>query len=78
MAKAEAEQNDYRRGARLNVFFGPVKTHYSGPRQWPWFNDHPLVFSVYLRNSLVLLASTFLCLAALYVILKRQLRTHSI
>jgi len=78
VAKAETEQNDYRRGARLNVFFGPIKTHYFGPRSWSFVAKHPLVFSVYLRNTLVLVGSSFACLAALYLILKRQLRTRSV
>jgi hypothetical protein len=78
VAKAETEQNDYRRGAKPNVFFGPIKTHYFGPRRIAWFNTHPLVFTVYTRNSLVLLGSTFACLAALYLILKQQLRTRGI
>jgi ABC-type multidrug transport system ATPase subunit len=78
VAKAETEQNDYRRGVRPNVFFGPIKTHYFGPRRLAWVEHHPLVFSVYLRNSLVLLGSTTICLAGLYVVLKRQLRTRSV
>lgn len=78
VAKAETEQNDYRRGARPNVFFGPIKTHYLGPRKWDWVAKHPLVLSVYARNSLVLLGATLACLAALYVILKRQLSTRSV
>ena len=78
VAKAETEQNDYRRGARPNVFFGPIKTHYFGPRSWGWINHHPIVFSVYMRNTLVLLGSTTICLAALYMVLKRQLRTRSV
>lgn len=78
VAKAETEQNDYRRGVRLNVFFGPVKTHYLGSEKWSWSAKHPVVFSVYARNTLVLVGSSALCLAALYLILKRQLRTRSV
>jgi len=78
VAKAETEQNDYRRGVRLNVFFGPIKTHFIGPENVEWVKKHPLVLDIYTRNTLVLLGSTGLCLAALYLVLKRQLRTRSI
>jgi hypothetical protein len=78
VAKAETEQNDYRRHVRLNVFFGPIKTHYLGPRSWPFVATHPVELSVYTRNSLVLGASSLVCLAGLYGILKRQLRTRGI
>jgi ABC-type multidrug transport system ATPase subunit len=74
VAKAETEQNDYRRGAPVNVFFGPVKTHYIGPRALGW----KMTMSVYLRNTLVLMISSLGCLAILYLILKRQLRTRTV
>ena len=76
VTKAETEQNDYRRGRPVNVFFGPIKTHYLAPAKWGW--NWKLVLSVYARNTLVLLASTFLCLGFLYLILKRQLRTRGV
>jgi hypothetical protein len=74
VTKAETEQNDYRRGHLLNVFFGPKKLHYIGPQQLGW----SVTLSVYVRNSLVLLGATFGCLALLYLLLKRQLRTRSV
>jgi hypothetical protein len=74
VTKAETEQNDYRRGRPVNVFFGPVKTHYFGPAKWGW----KVSLSVFQRNTLVLLGSTFACLALLYFILKQQLRTRGI
>jgi ABC-type multidrug transport system ATPase subunit len=74
VTKAETEQNDYRRGRPVNVFFGPIKTHYFGPVSWGW----KVAMSVYVRNTLVLMASTLACLALLYLILKRQLRTRGI
>ncbi|MEQ1860233.1 MAG: ATP-binding cassette domain-containing protein, partial [Chthoniobacteraceae bacterium] len=77
VGNAETEQKDYRRKTGFNVFFGPVKTHYFGSRRLAWIGK-PMVFSVYMRNTLVLLGSTFLCLGALYITLKRQLRTRSV
>jgi len=74
VAKAETEQSDYRRGRIINVFFGPKKVFLFGPERLGW----AVTMSVFVRNSLVLLASTFFCLAALYVILKQQLRTRSV
>jgi ABC-type multidrug transport system ATPase subunit len=72
VAKAETEQSDYRRGALVNVFFGPLKAHYIGPRILGW----KVIASVYVRNSFVLILSTLVCLIGLYLILKRQLRTR--
>jgi ABC transport system ATP-binding/permease protein len=78
VAKAETEQSDYRRGRILNVFFGPKKMHFIGSEDWAWSTRHPIIINVYLRNSLVLLGSTFVCLVALWLILKRQLRTGNV
>ena len=78
VAKAETEQNDYRRNTHLNVFFGPVKTHYPGPPSWSVVARHPIMFSVYERNTLILLGASLGCLVLLYGILKRQLRPHGI
>jgi hypothetical protein len=65
----------------VNVFFGPVKTHYFTPKSWSsqknW-KDGRITMSVYWRNTLVLIASTLLCLGLLYLILKRQLRTRGV
>jgi ABC-type cobalamin/Fe3+-siderophores transport system ATPase subunit len=76
VTKAETEQNDYRRGRSVNVFFGPLKTHYLAPQEWGW--NWKIAMSVYARNTLVLLGSTLFCLGLLYLILKRQLRTRGI
>jgi len=78
VSKAETEQNDYRRARLLNVFFGPVKTHYLGLRRWDWVRDYPIVASVYARNTFVLVLASVACLFALYAILKQQLRTHGL
>jgi len=78
VSKAETEQNDYRRARLLNVFFGPVKTHYLGLRRWDWVREYPIVVSVYTRNTFVLLVSSLACLIALYAILKQQLRTRGL
>jgi hypothetical protein len=80
VTKAETEQNDYRRGRPVNVFFGPVKTHIFGRINTIWWGtkELKLSMSVYTRNTLVLLVGTLLCLAFLYLILKRQLRTRGI
>jgi ABC-type multidrug transport system ATPase subunit len=76
VTKAETEQNDYRRGRPVNVFFGPLKTHYLAPHEWGW--NWKVAMSVYARNTIVLLGSTLFCLGLLYLILKRQLRTRGI
>jgi hypothetical protein len=62
VAKAETEQNDYRRTRPVNVFFGPEK-HIGGLR-----------VSVFLWNSLVLLLSSGALLTLLYAILRKQLQ----
>ena len=78
VSKAETEQSDYRRAHPVNVFFGPVKTHYLGPTSWKLFSDHPLVMTVFTRNALVLIGSSLAQLILLYAILRRQLRTRGI
>ena len=78
VSKAETEQVDYRRAHPVNVFFGPMKTHYLGLENWSFLRTHPLVMSVFTRNALVLLGSSLLQLALLYAILRRQLRTRGI
>jgi hypothetical protein len=72
VSKAETEQSDYRRvdsegkPARINVFFGPEK-FYLG-----------LHMSVFVYNAAVLIISSIALLAALYWILRRQLRTKGV
>ncbi len=60
--KAETEQNDYRLGSKVNVFFGPDK--------YIW----GLRISVYVWNSAVLLFSSTALMCLLNFILNRQLR----
>ncbi len=69
VAKAESEQNDYRRDYKMNVFFSPEKHH------GYWFHDKGMGWtsSVYVRNGLVLLATSGVMLTLLSYILRRQL-----
>jgi hypothetical protein len=62
VAKAEADQRDYRKTRPINVFFSPKK-----------YIAH-LGFNVLLWNSLVLTASSSLLLALVSFILSRQMR----
>ena len=78
VSKAETEQSDYRRPHPVNVFFGPVKTHYLGPVRWKFFRDYPLVMTVFTRNALVLIGTSLFQLVILYALLRRQLRTRGI
>src|SRR4030095_3672212 len=78
VAKAETEQSDYRRAYKVNVFFGPQKTFYPGSRHWEWSCKHPLVFSVFTFNTLVIIGSSVGLLVVVYAILQRQLRTRGI
>ncbi|HZJ16239.1 MAG TPA: ATP-binding cassette domain-containing protein [Chthoniobacteraceae bacterium] len=78
VAKAETEQSDYRRAHKVNVFFGPQKTFYLGPRDWEWVSKHPVVLSVFTVNALVIIGSSLGLLVVLYAILQRQLRTRGI
>jgi len=64
ISKAEMEQSDYRETRHLNVFFGPAK-EYLGLRVGVlWF------------NVCVLISSTLAMFFALYLILRRQIRTR--
>jgi hypothetical protein len=64
ISNAEMEQSDYRRGGKLNVFFGEEK-HYFG------FKVDLFVF-----NTLVLIGSTLGLLGILHWILRRQLEVR--
>ncbi len=77
VAKAEAEQEDYRRNYKLNVFFSPLKHHFysfSGGAGTPGGNRGGWTMSVYLRNGFVLLSSSFVLLVVLRFVLGRQLK----
>lgn len=69
VAKAEAEQEDYRRNYKLNVFFSPVKHHFFFGR-----NKGGWTMSIYFRNAMVLLLSSVAMLVVLRFVLVRQLK----
>jgi hypothetical protein len=82
VAKAETEQNDYRRTVPANTFFSPEKRYFNLDKgliarlfHLPE-NTFLVETSVYVWNSFVLFASSFAMLCLLYLILRRQLRPH--
>src|SRR5205809_3486838 len=64
ISNAEMEQSDYRRGGKLNVFFGEEK-RYLG-----------IKVNVFIFNTIVLVASTLALLGILHWILRRQLQVR--
>jgi ABC transport system ATP-binding/permease protein len=73
VSKAEAEQEDYRRNTKINAFFSPNKHHFyftkpDGTQTKGW------TVTVWLRNSMILLSSSFALLAVLHFVLRRQLK----
>jgi hypothetical protein len=64
ISNAEMEQSDYRRGGKLNVFFGEEK-RYLGMK-----------VNVFIFNTIVLIASTLGLLGILHWILRRQLEVR--
>jgi hypothetical protein len=64
ISNAEMEQSDYRRGGKLNVFFGEEK-NYLGIR-----------VDLFVFNTVVLIASTLGLLGILHWILRRQLEVR--
>lgn len=66
ISNAEMEQSDYRRGGKLNVFFGQEK-RYLGMK-----------VNVFLFNTIVLIGSTFALLGLLHWILRRQLEVRRV
>jgi len=64
VSKAEMEQSDYRETNHINVFFGPQKEYFG------------IKAGVLTVNTVVLLGSTLLMFFALYLILRRQMRTQ--
>jgi ABC transport system ATP-binding/permease protein len=64
ISNAEMEQSDYRRGGKLNVFFGQEK-RYLGMK-----------VNVFIFNTIVLIASTLALLGILHWILRRQLEVR--
>ena len=72
VAKAETEQNDYRRLRAINVFFSPEK-HYGRTI----FGRYRMFrISVFTYSTMILVGSSLFLLALLYCVLKRQLRTR--
>ena len=69
VAKAETEQNDYRRNFKINVFFSPEKYHFS----FGMFGSG-LGMSVYFRNGALLLFSSAVLLVILWKVLRIQLK----
>jgi ABC-type multidrug transport system ATPase subunit len=71
VAKAETEQNDYRRTRAINVFFSPEKRY-----NLNLFGHYRVLrISVITYSTAVLVGSSLALMAALYCVLKRQLRT---
>ncbi|HEV7867128.1 MAG TPA: ATP-binding cassette domain-containing protein, partial [Chthoniobacteraceae bacterium] len=81
VAKAETEQSDYRRVEAINVFFSPEKNFHVPllRRKQGWdfeFYQQTLRCTVHTFNIGVLMVSSLALLAAVYQLLKRQLRTR--
>jgi hypothetical protein len=64
ISNAEMEQSDYRRGGKLNVFFGEEKRYFG------------LKVDLFVFNTIVLIASTLGLLGILHWILRRQLEVR--
>jgi hypothetical protein len=64
ISNAEMEQSDYRRGGKLNVFFGEEKRYFG------------LKVDLFVFNTIVLIASTLGLLGVLHWILRRQLEVR--
>jgi hypothetical protein len=64
ISNAEMEQSDYRRGGKLNVFFGEEKRYFA------------LKVNLFVFNTIVLIASTLGLLGILHWILRRQLEVR--
>ena len=72
VAKAETEQNDYRRDYKINVFFSPDKYHFSFKVFGYSFGG--IAMSIYFRNGMFLLLSSAVLLVILWKVLRVQLR----
>jgi len=64
VSNAEMEQSDYRRGGKLNVFFGEEKRYFG------------FVVDLFVFNTIVLIGSTLGLLGILHWILRRQLEVR--
>ena len=69
VAKAETEQNDYRRNYFINPFFSPEKHHFM-------FNSAKggLTMGIYFRNAAILILSSAVLLLILWQVLRIQLK----
>jgi hypothetical protein len=80
VAKAETEQNDYRRLHAINTFFSPEKQYEFPYYRFHWQSPHrtlerwTLVISVYAYSTGMLVGSSLLLLGLLHYVLKQQLR----
>jgi hypothetical protein len=64
ISNAEMEQSDYRRGGKLNVFFGEEKRYFG------------MKVDLFVFNTIVLIGSTLALLGILHWILRRQLEVR--
>src|SRR4029077_5055399 len=64
ISNAEMEQSDYRRGGKLNVFFGQYKQYFG------------MKVDVFVFNTIVLIGSSLALLGLLHWILRRQLEVR--
>lgn len=73
VTKAESEQSDYRRKHKINAFFSPEKHH--SILGWP---EGGIATTVWTRNGMILLGSSFGMLVLLVFVLKRQLQRSGV
>jgi len=69
VAKAETEQNDYRRTTKINPFFSPEKHHLTFGTL-----DRGVTMSIYIRNGALLIISSLGLLVILWQVLRVQLK----
>lgn len=81
VAKAETEQEDYRRMHKINCFFSPQKHHFYWWKKKVKLPDGTMseaeigwTMSVYFRNAMILLISSLFLLVILRFVLRRQLQ----
>jgi ABC-type multidrug transport system ATPase subunit/ABC-type transport system involved in cytochrome c biogenesis permease component len=73
VSKAETEQDDYRRNYQINVFFSPKKHHLDFGTA-----KGGVTLSVYLRNGIILVTTSFGLLVILWWVLRRQLQKSGV
>lgn len=83
VAKAETEQNDYRRQHAINTFFSPEKQYDFHYYKFHWRSPHrtlarwTLTISVFTYSTGVLVGSSLILLGLLHYVLKQQLRMRA-